>query len=73
LYDAEVWTLRKEHHKYVGSFEIYSWRRMEIRWTDRVRKEVLCRVKEERKRRKPDWIGYILRSNCFLKHAEGEI
>jgi hypothetical protein len=52
---------------------------MEIRWTDRVRKEVLCRVKEERnniyaiKRRKPDWIGYILRSNCFLKNAEGEI
>jgi hypothetical protein len=44
--------------------------------TDRVRnEEVLHTVKEERdmvhtmKRRKANWIGHILRRNCFLKHA----
>jgi hypothetical protein len=37
--------------------------------------EVLHRVKEERnvlhtiKRRKANWIGYILRRNCLLKHV----
>jgi len=42
--------------------------------------EVLQRVKEERnilpavKRRKPNWIGDILRRNCLLKHViEGQI
>jgi hypothetical protein len=45
-----------------------------ISWTDRVRNEVLHRVKKERnilhtvKRRKANWIGHILRSNCLLKH-----
>jgi hypothetical protein len=43
-------------------------------------KEVLHRVKEERnilhtmKRRKANWIGHILRSNCLLKHViQGKI
>jgi len=42
-------------------------------WTDRVRKEVLHSVKEERnvlqiiKRRKVNWIGHILLRNCLLK------
>jgi hypothetical protein len=47
-----------------------------ISWTDRVRNdEVLHKVKEERnnlrtiKRRKANWIGYILRRNCLLKHV----
>ena len=56
-----------------------------ISWTDRVRnEEVLHRIKEERntlhtvKRRKANWIGYILRRNCLRKHIiegriEGEI
>jgi hypothetical protein len=56
-----------------------------ISWTDRVRnEEVLHRVKEEGniihtvKGRKTNWIGHILRRNCFLKHViegmvEGEI
>jgi hypothetical protein len=42
--------------------------------------EVLHRVKEERnivhtiKRRKANWIGHILRSNCLLKHVtEGKL
>jgi hypothetical protein len=47
-----------------------------ISWTDRVKnEEVLHRVKEERNilrtinRRKANWIGHILRTNCFLKHV----
>jgi hypothetical protein len=45
-----------------------------ISWTDRVKnEEVLHRVKEERnilheiRKRKANWIGHILRGNCFLK------
>jgi hypothetical protein len=40
-----------------------------------VRSEVLREVKEDKdtlrtmKRRKADWIGHILRRNCFLKHV----
>ena len=52
-----------------------------ISWTDHVRNEVvLLRVKEERKivltikGRKTNWIGYILRRKCLLKHViEGKI
>ena len=51
-----------------------------ISWTDRVRNEVLHRVKEERKilqtieRRKANWIGNILRRNCLLRHViEGTV
>ena len=46
-----------------------------IRCTDRVRNEVLHRVKKERnflhtiKRRKANWIGHILRMNCFLTYV----
>ena len=82
LYGAENWTLRKVDQKYLESFEIWCWRRMEkIGWTDRVRnEEVLHRVKEERnilhtvKRRKADWIGHILHRNCLLKEViEGKL
>jgi hypothetical protein len=82
LYGSETWTLRKVDQKYLESFEMWCWRRMEkIGWTDRVRnEEVLQRVKEERnivhtiKRRKADWIGHILCRNCFLKHViEGKL
>jgi ribosomal 50S subunit-associated protein YjgA (DUF615 family) len=76
LYGAETWTLQKVDQKYVESFEMWCWRRMEkISWTNHVRNEVLHRVKEERnilhtiKRRKANWIGHILRRNCLLKHA----
>ena len=50
LYGAEVWTLRKSDQKYIESFEMWYWRRMEkISWTDRVKnEEILHRVKEER-------------------------
>ena len=81
LYGAEAWTLGKVVQKYLESFEMWGWRRMEISWTDRVKsKEVLHRVKEERnvihavKRRKATWTGHILRRNCRLNHViEGKI
>ena len=50
LYGAETWTLRPVDQKYLESFEMWCWRRMEkISWTDHVRnEEVLLRVKEQR-------------------------
>jgi hypothetical protein len=54
-----------------------------ISWTDRVRNEVLHRVKEERNilsmystisRRESNWIGHFLRRSCLLIHiTEGKI
>ena len=47
-----------------------------ISWTDHVRNEkVLLRVKEQRnilheiRKRKANWIGHILRRNCFLQRV----
>jgi hypothetical protein len=76
LYGVETWTLQKLDHKYLESFEIWCWRRMEeISWMGHINNEaVLHRVKEERnnlhtiRRRKANWIGHILRTNCLLKH-----
>jgi len=69
-------TIRKVDQKYLGSFKMWCWRRMaKINWTDRVRNEVLRRVKGERisymqwQRRRANWISHILRRNCLLKHA----
>jgi hypothetical protein len=82
LYIAGTWTLRKVDKKYLESFEMWCWRRMEkISLTDRVRnEEVLHRVKEERdtlrtiKRWKANWIGHILSRNCLLEQViEGKI
>ena len=52
-----------------------------ISWTDHVRnEEVLLRVNEQRnilhekRKRKANWIGHILRRNCLLKQVtEGKI
>jgi len=46
FYGAETWTLRAADQKYLESFEMWCWRRMEkISWTDHVRnEEVLLRV-----------------------------
>jgi hypothetical protein len=52
-----------------------------INWTDHVRnEEVLLRVKEQRnilheiRKRKANWIGHILHTNCLLQRAiEGKI
>ena len=82
LYGAENWTLRKTDQKYLESFELWCWRMMEkISWTDHVRnEEVLLRVNGQRnilheiRKRKPNWIGHILRRNCLLKQViEGKI
>jgi len=77
LYGAETWTLRKVYRKHLESFEMWCWRRMgKISWTDHVRnEEVLLRVKEQRnilheiRKRKANWIGYILRRNCLLQRV----
>jgi hypothetical protein len=82
LYGAETWTIRKVDQKYLEGFVMWFWRRMEkLSWTDSLRNaEVLHRVKEEKsslhtlKRRKANWIGHILRRNCFLKYMiEGKL
>jgi len=61
---------------------MWCWRRIEkISWTDHVRNEEgLLRVKEQRNilheipKRKENWIGRILRRNCFLQRVtEGKI
>ena len=52
-----------------------------ISWADHVRNEdVLLRVKDQRnilheiRKRKPNWIGHILRTNCLLQQViEGKI
>ena len=82
MYGAETWRFREVDDKYLESCEMWCWRRMaKISWTDHVRSEEgLQRVKVERNilqtinRRKANWIGHTLRSNCRLKHAiEGKI
>ena len=52
-----------------------------ISWTDHVRnEEMLLRVKEQRnilheiRKRKANWIGHILRTNCLVQQViEGKI
>ena len=40
LYGAETWTLQAADKKYLESFQMWCWRRMEkISWTDHVRNE----------------------------------
>ena len=82
LYGADTWALRAADQKYLESFEMWCWRRMEnISWTDHMRsEEVLLRVNEQRnilqeiRKRKASWIGHILRRNCLLKQVvEGKI
>ena len=57
LYGAETWTLRAVGQKYLESFEMWCWRRMEkVSWTERVNsEEVLHRAEEE---------GNILHTTC---------
>ena len=77
MYGAETWTLRAADQKYLKSFEMWCWRRMEkISWTDNVKNvEVLLRVNEQRnilheiRKKKANWIGHILRRNCLLKQV----
>ena len=81
LQGAETWIVRKVGQKYLERFEMWCWRRREkISWTDRVKNEILQKVKKGRnivhtiRQRKAKWICHIFRGNCFLKHAiEGKI
>ena len=81
LYGAETWTLRAADQKYLRSFEMWCLRRMEISWAKHVRnEEVLLRVNEPRnilheiRKRKANWIGHILHTNCLLKQfTKGKI
>ena len=82
LYGAETWTLRAADQKYLESYELWCWRRMEkISWTDHVRNEqVLLRVKKQRNilheisKWKANQIGHILRRNCLLQRViDGKI
>jgi hypothetical protein len=49
LYGSETWTIRKLECKYLESFEIWCWRRMEkIKWPEKVTNEqVLDRIEED--------------------------
>jgi hypothetical protein len=78
----ETWTLRAVDQKHLESSEMWFWRRMEkIIWTDHVKNEdALLRVTEQRnilheiRKRKPNWIGHILRRNRLLQRViEGKI
>ena len=82
LYGAETWTLRAADQKYLESFEMWCWRRMEkLSWTDHVRnEEVLLRVNEQRiilheiRKWKANWTDHNVRRNCLLKKViEGKI
>jgi hypothetical protein len=50
VFGAETWTLWAVNHKYLESFGMWCWRRMDkISWTNHVRnEEVLLVVKEQR-------------------------
>ena len=81
LCGAETWAIQAVDQKHLESFEMWCWRRMEnISLTDHVRNVELLRVEEQRdilheiNKRKPNWIGHVLRRNCLLQRViEGEI
>jgi hypothetical protein len=62
LYGDETWALRKVDQKYLKSFEIWYWRRMDkIIWTDLLRnEEVLQNVQEERNTLKQEIEGRLI-------------
>ena len=77
---TETWTLRKVNRTW--KVLMWCWGRLEkFNFSDWVKNEkVLHRVKEginivhTIKRRKANWIGYILRRDCLLKHdIEGKM
>ena len=68
-YGAETWTPRAADQKYLESFEMWCWRRMEkISWTHHVRnEEVLLRVNGQKNilRRIPDHEKLLRYMTCF--------
>ena len=82
LIGGENFTLRAADQKYLESFEMWCWRKMQnISWTDHVRNdEVLIKINEQRnilheiRKSKTNWISHILRRNCLLKQViEGNV
>ena len=82
LCGSETWIVRKLERRYLESFEMWCWRREEkIKWSEKeTNEQVLERIEEKWTllnnilRRKPNWIGHILRRNCHLRDAiEGQV
>jgi len=80
LYGAETWARRKINHKSLGSFEKWCSRRMEIILMDRVKNEVLRKVKGDRnilhtmRRKKANWTGQKWSWKFLLNHLiEGNL
>ena len=49
LYGSETWTLRKLQWKYLGSFEMWCWKRIEnIKRPESVNNEIIESMKEKR-------------------------
>ena len=49
VYGSEIRTVGKNEENVVNAFETWSWRRLKIKWTDRITSdEVFQRAKEER-------------------------
>ena len=74
LYGSDTWTLRKLERKYLESFEMWCWGRMEkIKWSEKVSNEqVLGRIGE--KRTLLNNILRITKRNCLLHDAiEGQM
>jgi len=73
FYGADTWTFRKIDQKYLESFEIWCWGKMDkISWTNRVKNEgMLLRVDKEKKflhtiqRTEANWVGHILCRTAF--------
>jgi len=65
--------LRAADQKYLESFEIWCWRKMEkISWIDHVGNEEVNEqrnILHEIRKWKANWIGHILRKNCLLKQV----
>jgi hypothetical protein len=81
LYGSEIWTLSKLERKYLKSFVIWCWRRMEkIKLSEQVTNEqVLDRIGDKRTllnnilRRTANFIGHFLRINCLHGANEGQM
>jgi hypothetical protein len=70
LYGAETWKLGESRSEIPGSSEMLCWRNEVVIHRINVKRNILRQMK----RRKANWIGHILRTNCLLKHVvEGKI
>ena len=74
LYGSETWTLRQFEQRYLKSFEMWCWRRMEKKtWPQKVTNEQVfehtgekCTLINNILHRKANWNGHTLRINCLL-------